>query len=663
MTPEQALRVLDDLIDRFQGTAGPNSTKNFYDRVMKRRTSFHNQSPTLLKGRLKDITPFESTAPIQKWSELRSRITENHFVVRINPIQDTATQRNDANEAEAVFNAGVLLVEEKNGYSLQEAMADAQIIDGVGMLHWRKADEVYPEYPEAEELADLPDDPDEAKRFTSRRKGGVYKEKPESVKERRAYSCAKAGFPWIFEVPDILSCLWDQDDFGLSVVAYIREMAMFTYAREEDPEAVSVAEATDGADRIYRGRPLLGDMSSIQPSDRVAVVTIWTRSHWYEFYQPTYSGTITKGAAWIPALMEAHEYGEPPFALVPAIQLLNRAPEDAFLPALEPMLQLKAATDRAVTLMTGLQEQAAIGMYYLARIGTGEPLLGEDGDEVVLSADAAAAYKVPDGYELRELRPDVSPGYVSSVQFLDQKFNEASPKTGRTEITGSSSPWTVRFGLEQENVEPRHLLRNQLAGLTKMFRSVARYMSMEEEPTYVFAKVQEGLIDKKKVLALEPKKIGSLDISVEIDPTSQAERVSLIEHGSALLERGLIDDIDFLSNYMKVQNPDKVFAQREAFKHFKANVFPQLLKMETAKLLAPMYVLGVNGEFIGPGGQPAAPEDVLAANGQPSPYGGQNPPPPQPMGGVQGGGALAPTLPDLPALTPPNMAVMPGMPG
>jgi len=663
--------VVDDLIDRFWFTSAPDSNvPSMRQRILNRRKAFDNHNPPVFTGRLASMTPYQSDLPRQRWSELRARLTENHFVVRALPVRDTASQRNAANETEVGINAGLQLVEERNGYTFQNALSDAQVIDGVGILHWRKAADLYPEYPEAQQIVDLPDDPDEKKRYSARRRGGRYHETPDSLRERRGIECAKAGFPWIVECPDVLNCAWDFDDFGLSTFVLIKTFPVLRYIRDIDGNALSPIEASPAGERIYRSQAIVPEQTGIQSGDLATVCTVWTRTHWYEMFVPSQTGTVQKGAPWQLTKSAEHDHGEPPFAIVPATDLLHRSPEDRYLPSLEGAFRLKASVDRAVSLMLGLQEQGAVGTYYLLRQGTGEPLLGEDGEPVALSGDAASAVKVPDGYELKELRPDVSQGYVQAVSFERQEYTDAAPKTGRTDVSATTSPWTMRFALEMENAEPRALINSQLRAFQKMARNMAHVISKEVEPTYIFARITKGNVDETRVIAIDPKMIGSLDIHADIDPVSQAERVSLIEHGKALHTDGYITLIEFLDQYMKVQNPDKIYANLKAFQYFEAEVLPLMLKQKVASLVDPMIVLGPNGTFIGPGGAELPPEQVLQQNGQqpilppqPPGPGGMNPPPPQIMGGVQGGGAMAPTVPDLPPLQPPGAMRMPGMTG
>lgn len=668
LTEGQLSLFIDDLVEEFWQRTGENASQTFKQRVLNRRLAFDSQNPVVFKGRLKDLTPFKSDTPRQKWSELRSRITENHFRVRIRPVEDIASQRSDANETEAAFLSMIEEIEQRNGKWIQQALSDGQGIDGLAILHWRKIDDHYPDYPEAIEVEILPDDEDDRKRYSKRRKNGVYVETPDSVRGRRMVDCAKAGAPWVIETPDPLACLWRWDEFGIGMFIHIKFIPLWQYAIEagEDKEFVTSVNDADPDQPIYRSKPIIPEMTSVDRRQMVAVATVWTRTHWYELYQENVASGVSVGTGWQLVQSVEHDYEDIPFAIVPAFEIENRAPADAYLSPLEGLFRLKGSVDRSMSLMLGLQEQAALKMFYLERIADGEPMMGEDGSRIMLDSDAAAAMKIPDGYRLQEITNDVSPGFVNAVGVLMTEYQNAAPKTGRMDIGGSTSPWTVKLGLEMENTEPRKLIFNQMVALQRMAKSMFRKMAKEEEPTYVFAKVTEGKVEKKKIVAIYPEKIGSLDIDIDIDPTSGAENVSMVEHGVSLVERGYIHTIDFLENYMKKPDPDKYYAALEAWKYFQQNVQPLLLKQEMAERLAGFVTMGPNGTFVGAGGVEVSPEEVLQQNGQqplpPQQPQGQPPMPPMPpaMGGPTGGGAAAGAIPPMPPLAAPNDMMLPG---
>lgn len=689
LSEQECQSILDEMIERFaENTVQIPGKLSFRDRILMRRKLVFNLDPTWsLKEPLKDFPRFQSDLPRKVWTELRARMCENHFVIRVNPLKQVATQRVNANELEAVWNTGIGLVEERIGYRLQESIADGQIIDGISVLHWRKMEEIYPDYPEPELAEEVPET--ERERYSKRRRNGYYEERPEAVKERRQLQRAKAGFPWHVEVMDATNVMWlDSECEEATVVATVREIPYLRYLRElQDKSGINITlDPVNNKVMLVAERSVIPEWTEVSQSSRMTVAQVWTKTHFYELASPSTGGGLVRKQAWQLVKSGEHPYEMPPFAIIPAVRARNAPGAIGYQSALEGMLNLKEGYDRSVTLMLGLEEQSVIKKFWFEKAAGGaEPPLSEDGETTIeLSGDSALAGQLPEGYRLKATEHEVTPGFVQAVGFQRQEFLDAKPSTGKAEFSASTQPWAFRLALQMENVEPKTLIDNALAGIRKMVRNCTMVMSKSEEeggfgePINVFAYITKDGVDERRVVGVDPRQIESLDVDVDINTTSGAERISIVEHGRSLLNDPLVPmtTLQFLDEYMKVQNPEQRYAEWVAWKHFETEVLPKIMSQEIAKRLSSKFSLGPNGDTLGPDGMPVPPEAVLEANGMapimpppmmpPQPMGGPpmgGPPMGMPMGPQPPGGAGGAVMPSLPGAQVPGAIPIPGLPG
>ena len=450
--------MLQDLQRRFWGLEAEGNRISLRDLVIKRRGHFHNlntpEIAPVLTGALKGMPVFQTDLPRRKHKELKSRLTENHFIIRVEPTTEGSTERAPANEVEAGFNAMLRLVEERAGYQFQDAIADGQIIDGAAVLHWRMLEDIIPDPDDREWIENLPEDK-EAKKNYRRAKGGgkkKYRETLKSWRDRRNATMVKAGAPWHAEVIPITDCLWDFDTMGLSVFATIRTIPVWTYnlQNKNTGRGLTVLDEVDGNKelRIFRSTAEAPTELTGKPTfdDRVVVAQVWTRDHFYELISNNVFQEATSFlAGW--SIMDSgpHPYSGPPFSIIPAIIANTESPELKYEPMLEGVFRLKPIYDRAVSLMLGLLEQDSNPYYYLRRVANGEPMLDNKGDPLYMTQDSELAVKVPDGYELVKLDFKLGEGEVTGVQFLKEEINEAAPATGRAQYSASTQPWTMRL--------------------------------------------------------------------------------------------------------------------------------------------------------------------------------------------------------------------------
>ena len=184
------------------------------------------------------------------------------------------------------------------------------------------------------------------------------------------------------------------------------------------------------------------------------------------------------------------------------------------------------------------------------------------------------------------------------------------------------------------------------------------------EDAVIYAKSTDGKLEKDTIVSIPRESVRTLQAEVDIMSTSQAERITLVEHGRALLADPLVplSTIAFLEDYMGESDPDKVYADWKARTAYEQIVEPPLIQQELARWMGSRIVLGENGEFVGPGGAPVSPEQVLQQNGQ-------TPLPLQDQGVSQGppaaqqGNAIQTRMPGLPGMNVEGTMPMQGLVG
>lgn len=662
-------------------------------RIQYRRAHFQNDSsvnPNLFEP-LSHIT-YQSDAPRRIWGDTKDRLVENHWVIHSSPSKPTADQNAAAEDAEAVFQSGLMLAEERNGVQLQDALSDGQLVDCYGILHWRLATHLWPEVPEYEYCDYLPEDESEKKRYQPNEDGEEedddkpkrkYRETDASVQERHRENKARAGFPWIVETPIPQTYADVEDRAGaISMACLVQEVGLLDYSDElKDNDKLILALNEYGGlkeVRVYMENqaPTADGPSRNDWGQTIRVATLWTRGEWYELatkadlHKATLEGVDLTVEDWVLVKSGTHPYGRPPFEKVIAERFNDPDPALRYLPALEGVFRLKPFFDRDMALLKGLSERTALPDLYLVKLKDGSYMTAEDGKVVQLTRDSAHAQELPDGYELKKIDMEVSQGFVDSVRMTREEYAEAAPPTGTAEITASSQPWTVRLGQAQASVKPKKLANVQARAIAAMVRNMAKVTSLpldeggigEAVATFRVDK-ENGEFDMSQTVSVEPEQIKSLNFSVTINPQSSAEQITSTEHGIGLLERGVITLRDLMENYMNVPNPSQKIIELRADRIFTEYLEPNLLAMKVAERYGPKVALGPDGQLVGADGSPVDPAALAASNGwapipQPgiTPGGaGFAPPGGSPAGQVQ--------MPDLSGAQPAGVMAMPGVPG
>lgn len=653
-------RIIEQLSQRFtDGTTGGSAKRlepsaegpmlpKLHDLIRRRRLHYHNDPrvDTDLPEPYHEGHKFQTDRLRQVANQLVSRLTENKAVAVAEEIKDTAGQRQDANDLSTVLNAILQFTYERTGLDIQETLARDLVTKCYGVLHWRMAAHMWPEIPEPEELDELPEGADKNKyldRRSSYKRRGVkrYRERAEAHEERVKQSRARAGSPWIIEClqPDQVMYWEDrslENGFGMMVV--LREVGVLDYARElhkkdgiavRSKHEISINQANpDVPMYLERDAPAEWEPSGYLWGERVQIAEVWTRNEYYELCD--FSGQ----GGWELVKSCPTPYEMPPFVLAPAVENNETDPALRWEPALEGMYRQKPTVDRAISLFLTLGESVALPWYYLKKVEGGGPMLDDKGKIVQFTRNSAAAMQVPDGYEIAELTFDINPAFIEGIKYINEEFAKTAPATGQAEISTSTQPWTARIEQAQQNVEPKALLNNISHAMQVMLRNMALVMSKPEdeygfgEPVWMFAHTKDGKTDSSTVVGVEPEKIRTLDIRVDIEATSSAERITLQEHGRALRADPLVGLTweEFVENYEGKPNADEVVAKRRVAQAYDGLVYPGLIKQKIAERLGPKIVFEA-GKFIGPNGQEMASQDAVAANGfnvrpmQPSPGG------------------------------------------
>lgn len=676
LTDEQAWALAEDIEKRFGELPGKGKSPLMHGRVGWRRAHYHNlpEVDPPLPAHMAGAQRFQSDRPRAVHSKLKARLTENQFVVRV-AVRDTATERRKASRIETVTNEGLALVEERRGIRIQEELANGQIIDGYGVLHWCKSDHLWPRVPDPKVRDDLPEDRDDAEGYEPHpddegKPTRRYQEKSARLLARYAQEKAEAGFPFHVGFPDAIGFSFMEDvslENGLGVVVVTSRIPLSRYLEmlKADKPGNEDARAPSEIDKDV---PIHGEVAAPwewEPNasewgETVIVRQLWTRDECYELVEGVGSSTRTRKT--VKAF--GHPYKMPPFALATALIAPGADPVQRYLPALEGVFRVKPVLDRAETYLMALAEQIATPYYYYRQIKGGEAYTDESGNKMTFRRDSALAERAPEGYELAKVEFEINPSYVEAVRWLRQEMADAEPDTGQAEVTASTQSWAIRLQQAQASVELGMYLNSAARAINTMARNMIYVMGLSAEdggfgtPVTVYQRRRKGRALTRELISVAPEDVITLDVETTISGVSSAERITLVEHGRTLLNDAKVPltVTKFLEEYMGEEDPDEVIAAYDAERIFEY-VKTGLIQQKVAERYGTKVVMGPNGEFVGSQGQPLSPADVLQQNGQQ--------PSPSPMNGMQvmGGQTTIPNLPGLETAAVPNVMGLPGMVG
>jgi len=616
------------------------------------------------------VAGFQSDLPRRTWVDMKARLVENPFRFRVTPPRDTPKQRQKADDFEKVLNLGFDALQKRQGVWLQSDMGDGQIVDCYGVLHIQKATDIWPTFPDGEVLSEAPD-ADDAGNFREGEDGKYY-ETEGAKQERDKRAKAKAGFPWYVEVlhPSMFSFVEDRSCAnGMGAALVLRTVPMLEYAtklRETDKIHLSL-NAKDGRIRIYeeRERPADDEPSAESETawdEKVYKAEFWTRDEYYELVSAGGGGQTP--ANWVLVKSFKHPYEMPPFALALADHFNTPDPAYRYRPAMDGIFRIKPFYDRDITLGRAIAEQTALPLYYIKQ-GDGSYMMGEDGKQLTLTKNALAAMTLPPGAEIVTIAPQMGDAFIQFLQVTGKEMEDASPETGTVEVGASTAPWTIRLAQDQANVYVKQLKVAQARALEVMGAIVLRVAQKAAkdggigQPMWMYD--EEG-----KLIGLDPAELNGMEISVDINPTSNAQQIALIEHGRALLadENVPLTQAQFLEEYMGEENVTERIEAHTAEQAYRAKFQPAVIDQKLAEQFGRLFFIAPGGIPVGMGGEPLAPEEALMRKGIRVRGNNPAPAPGTQMGGVMQGIAQ-PTIDPLSAAPMNGEGVAPisGIPG
>lgn len=641
-----------------------------HEKVKTRREHFHNmpQANPKLPAPYTGKSEYQSDVLRRTHIKHRARITENAPVFRVTPPRDTAKLRRDADTLEAVLNRIYDINQERNGVNYQSLLSDGQDRDYAGILHWVKADHVWPKFPDAEIRGELPEDEHEAKRYESSDDG--YTETDVSRQERDRHAKARAGVPWHITVVDPITCGWVEDIStanGFAIFVTVTDVGFVDYraALRKDGITISLNQADK---KVLVGRERQrpdedSDSGSGSWGDTLRVAEIWTRDECYELVQGTLGGAHTP---WELVKSWKHPYEMPPFAVAYGHRNQHPDPVQAFEPVLEGLYRIKPGYDFVMALNEIIAQSIALPVYWI-ELADGKPSLDERGQKVVLTRDQANAATLPPGAKLVKAEFDLNPAFVQLMEFRQKELMDAAPSVGLSEVSATTQAWSILLQQQQASIEPKQIVLEQQRAFRTMGRNMAMVMSKPAEeggfgqPVYVYAKEKDGRVNATTAIGIDPADIPTLDVDVDINPRSAAEVVTRTQLGVDLYTKRIISLPDLYEDYMGEENPGDKAKANTAYWAFEDFLKPGIIKQEISAKYATSFTMGPNGTFIGVDGAEMQPEQVLQRNGV-TPI-----PRPQPAGvpgggmGMPGGGMGA-APPPLPGMNVPTAMPQPGVP-
>lgn len=669
---EDCAEIISRLVDGDRPRFGA-----LHEKIKKRREHYHNldEANPKLPAPYTGKSTYQTDILRRTHIKHRARITENPPVVRVSPPRDTNQQRSLSDEFEAVLNRIYDIVEERTGQHFQSLLSDGQDRDCYGILHWVKADHIWPKFPDAELIGELPDDPKEAQRYESEpNEEGQYSETHVSRQQRDKHAKARAGAPWHIEVVDPMECGFVEDISaanGFGVFVRVKDVSFLDYntaLRADTNHVISLNEADKRVMvGVERARPDEGNSSSAGSWGPVGLrcAYVWSRTECYELVQGTVGGEHTP---WELVKSFKHPYEMPPFAIAYGHRNQHPDPVQQYEPVLEGLFRIKPGYDFVMALNEIIAQSIALPVWWIER-GDGTPRLDDRGKPVVLARDQMHAAELQPGEKLVKAEFDLNPAFVQLMQLRQEELKDAAPSVGLSEVSSSTQAWSILLQQQQASIEPKALVMEQQRALRTMFRNMALVMGKNADdggfgqPVYVYAKTQDGKVKADTAIGIDPADIPTLEVDVDINPRSAAEVITRTEHGLNLLKERVITLPEFEGEYRGVENPAEVVKDNLAWWSFVDYVQPGIIKQELAKKYSAYVVLGPNGQFVGMDGQQVSPAQVLQQNGV------QPVQPPQQMGmpGSQPGGGggmpgLGATPGGLPSLQAPGAVQQPGIP-
>ena len=603
------------------------------------------------QGNPVDESPFKGMQPFQTalidvaGEKTCDRLTENEAIIDVKAPRTTVELDKKANDIASIANTWVEQIQERSGESWARQMSAAQVWESYAVMHTRRCDEIWP---------------------------GMKREQGESADaylERRARTQAHYGPGWHVEFPDPVSFVPVLDRHprgGLAMALLSYEVYLLDYERAfnegEDDQATALYDLNPKID-VGQEQPAPGMQDALgssgqthetpssslgDPGQRVHIYQLWTRDEYYEAVGQGHGGFELRKSF-------KHDYGEVPFYIVPARMSTDPDPCRRWKPYLWPLYQSTPSANRFFSLFMATMEINANPVYMTKQAGGVRGPMLPDGTPSTAQMGTDLEGEIGEGTDIVQLKSDVTAGMSQALEFWTQYLRDITPDSGFFEIDSRSAPWTARIGQSQASVGPKNLLTEQDKARSWLCRLWLRWHARHpEEEMAAFAKGEDGQIDRAKVLRVEAKDLDLFLPVVHTDATSQAELIAATEHSLSLLERQLMTHPQFYEEARGAKDPEdearKVRVYWEMLPYFQ-----QSIRQYAAAKYGSKFIAGMNGELVGPAGQPTNPYDVAAAGGF------------KPQRPANGTGAMTQTTSfpqgGLPNLQAPNTMTLPGNPG
>ena len=629
----QLTRLIKKMRKRYSGLA---------EKIQKRREHYHNleaANPAMpdpyTKGDL-----YQTDFLRQTGVALKARIVENRFRIRKPPPKDTIPGRAKANRIEKVMNRGLQLAQERANMDIQGELSDGQIIECGAVLNWTPAAYLWPEVPEYEYADGLPEEEDhpgppgfEKEPDKDGDNKGKHRETDAAFQDRRRHQVAKAGFPWLIQVVPFANVAFAEDHSlasGPAAGMIMRQVSPLDYGDELERDNIYLeVDKTQKELRIYgyddkppEWAPSAEDWEGPGVAG-ITVVQLWTRGEYYELVAPRQVPSVDGTApGWKLVKAFRHYHGRVPLEICPAFQNKSADPVLRYEPALEGIYRYKPIYDRRRAMEDVIAESIALPVYVMK--DDGGKMLSESGKPQLYSRNSMLSTMIPTGFHWEEMKPELNVAFVQSVQEMGREMREAAPATGRGDISATTQPWNAKIQMAINSLEPKMLMENQAKAIQAMVRNMLHVMSLPEdkggfgEGVYVYS--QEGASGRRNpqtLMGIEPEDIESLEVEVDIDPVSAAERVTLIQQGMEMLNHPDIPltPYRFLQDYVGVDDPDEWIREDDKRILF-SGAKSLLMKQIMAEKLGTIVSMDPDFNFVGVGGEQVAPEEVLRRNGQ-----------------------------------------------
>lgn len=677
----QLNRIIKQLFGEVKDQSGDSSPAgrfgNLHVKMQRRAQHFHNteEADPLLPPPYDQGPRYQTDMIRQKHVELLARQLENKPTITVKTSSSLETKKSRADDVEQHLNQIWFGVQEREEIDICRGLFTGINIYGYGVLHWQMATKIIPNIPEYEEADEesLPVGRDRNRFRPEPEENGAYKETDESLQERTTLMRADAGAPWYIDFihPGQVAFVRDTRNIssGFALFAVRRKIPILDYNEklyDNDKAVVSLYQADprihiyEEADAPARWTPSGQDLADY---GKVAyVVEVWTRQGVYEMVSSAADGTFRLVKAF------KHPYGSPPFALALAHRNLEADPSLMYEPLMTGMFRLKPYYDRARALGDIIAEMIALPVWYM-KSADGKMVL-KDGKPLLLSRQSMAAQILPNGVTLEKIDFQLNPAVNDWIAKLGTELEEAAPSTGTAEVSASTEPWAIRLQMQAASIEIADSVRNVATAIQSCVRNIAFVMSLPEgkggfeESVPSHPRNREGVVDYSRVLNIEPSEYQDIQIDVNINPHSSAERIAMEQHGLAMLENpmSILTLREFAEVYSGKPDAKRALAEKDAETIWLQRIKPTVVEQELAKEYADFIVLGVGGAFVGMGGEEVPPEEVLARNGvQP-----QQMPPEVPNstvgnGAGQGTGPMPMAMPPLSPLEAPGTVALPGV--